>query len=543
MPLSSFTRPNSGASEYGEANPDRSLAEPVFRFLQRLRERVSTPDKDEAVIHVSSAISGAAIFYERLRYSIDYREEHLLRRHALERILRRRFELSQSVEESARSFLVELIHAQYLNNDSVKETTVERVQIILDKYASVFAVIDKARLRDKEEYKDWFLGIASAELEELLVPSPEDAGLVDLMTASVERDAPLAAWKLPTDLSHTLTFIAAHRALFAFDPPTIHFLLLQRSMPEWSSLTATKISEAFPTLLECHREVMAALKHPAGEKLWRALKSRAIVFHALHDVAKKRGSEAATVLQHEHSMAQEVGEVCHGYYRAARKRLYSSALRSTLYILVTKVFIALVIEAPLEQVIYKEVHMIPLLINLAFPAILMILLTMTMRLPGTANTKQVIEYLKTILYGSDRRVFPELKAPRASSDSLSFVYLLTFFLTFGLILWGLLNVGFAIISAGLFLFFLCVVSFFALRVRQPVRDLFVVKNKDNFFSLLIDFFSLPILSVGYWISLNSARVNVFLFLFDYFLEAPFKAFLLVTEDVLGFFREKREDIL
>lgn len=539
MPLSSLSKP----SAQSEISTERPLVEPVRQYLQSLRDHRPPATRDEAVIHVSSVVSGAAIFYERLRYSVDYREEHLLRRHALERILRRRFELSHTVEGMAQPFLVELIHAQYLKNDAVPESAVPTVQAILNRYAMALRSVEHSSYQNRDELKDWFLGLASAELEDLLVPAPEEAALVELMTSSVTRDNPLMAWQLPPEFVQTLTFVAAHRALYAFDPPTIHHLLLRRSYPAWESTPATDVRTIIPTLLEHRANMLAALKHPAGEKLWRALKSRAIVFHALGDVVKKHHGNP-DVLANEADVAQEVGQVCDGYYKAARRRLYASALRATFYILFTKVVIALVVEAPLEKLLYEEVRLLPLAINLVFPAALMITLAMATRLPGVSNTKQVIEFLKTILYGSDRRVFPELKVPRQNrSMSLSFVYAMTFLITFGLVVMGLLRLGFTAVSAGLFLFFLSVVSFFALRIRQPIRDLFVIRQRDTLFTLLIDFFSLPVLKVGQWISVTSSRFNVFLFLFDYFLEAPFKAFLLLTEDVLGFFREKREDIL
>ena len=148
------------------------------------------------------------------------------------------------------------------------------------------------------------------------------------------------------------------------------------------------------------------------------------------------------------------------------------------------------------------------------------------------------------MYGGDRRVFPKVKPPASASavsTSAFFIfYILVFTLTFGFLVWLLKTFGFTPIGTAFFLFFLCIVAFFALRIRQPVRDLFVEKHRENPFVGLIDFFSLPILSLGQVISLTSARLNVFLYLFDYFLEAPFKSFLLVFEDVLGSFREKRE---
>ncbi len=541
MPIQQLHRPSTSESEN---HVEHELTPALARFIDRVHTRAPIA-RDEPMIHVSSTLSGAAIFYERLRYSIDFREEHLLRRHALERILRRRFELTHTVEGEARQFLIELIHAQYLKNDAVPESAVSSVQKILDKYAAVFQLIEQTPLKEKEALKDWFYGLASAELEDFLSPSPEEDALVELMSAAVERDQPLKLWQLPADLERTLTFIATYRALFAFDVPTLNHLLLRRNFSEWEAAGPLEVNELFPSLLARRQEMNAALTHPAGERLWRVLKSRAIVFHALADAIKKSKDEAYVVLSHEERIHKEIQDICNGYYKAAGGRRYSSAVRSTLYILITKVIIALVIEAPLEQLLYNQVNTLALTINLSFPPVLMFVMTMFMRMPGDDNTKQVWEFTRTVLYGSDRRVFPELKVLRAAGETtgISTFYLLMFFVTYGLIAYWLLQFGFSVVSAGLFLFFLSVVSFFAMRVRQPIRDLFVSRPRDNVFTVIIDFFSLPILKVGRQISLTSARFNVFLFLFDYFLEAPFKAFLLLTEDVLGFFREKREDIL
>lgn len=527
-----------------ESTPARSLSAPLQAFLEHIARPRPTRAPDEPVIHVSSVLSGAASFYERLRYSIDYREAHLLRRHAFERILRRRLEITGAREELGKLFLVELVQAGYLKNDDVPEAIIPRVDRVLARYDAVLEDVENAPVRDKDGLKDWFLGLASAELEELLVPSPEDEAMVNLMTTVIEHDRPLAAWKLDEDLEATLIYIAAYRALFAFDPPTLHFLLLTRRLPSWGEDGAARVPLA--TLLKHHQAIARALQHPAGERLWRALKSRAIVFHGLSDVVKNAGDDPSALLSSPDRLRAEFEAVCKGYYQGARRRLYGSAGRAVIYVLLTKMIIAIGIEAPIERFLLGGVHEVPLMINLLFPPVLLAVVALVTRIPGETNTKQALGFLESIVWGGDRRVFPEVRRVRrsaAAATGLGAVYGFTFFLTFGLIAYGLLQIQFTFISITLFLFFLSVVSFFALRIRQPVRDLYVVRPRDNVFTLLIDFFSLPILRVGRWISTTSARFNVFLFFFDYFLEAPIKAVLLVSEDVLGFFREKRDDIV
>ena len=70
----------------------------------------------------------------------------------------------------------------------------------------------------------------------------------------------------------------------------------------------------------------------------------------------------------------------------------------------------------------------------------------------------------------------------------------------------------------------------------------IVEGKGNFFSPLFDMFFLPIIRVGRWISLRAPRVNIFLFFFDFIIEAPFKAAIKLIEGWLAFLREKKEEI-
>jgi hypothetical protein len=491
-------------------------------------------------------LSGAAAFYEGLRYSVDYRESHLLRRHALERILRRRLELTGHRDDIGKLFLVELVQSGYLKNDSVPESIIPEVNDIIKKYLAIMNLVSQANLSNQQDVIDWWLGVASAELEEFLAPAEGYRALVDLMTTAVEKDKPLAAWNLDKDQETTLIYIAAYRALFAFDPSTLHELLLLRSLPQWRKLQAADMPQYFAELSHQRELINLSLQHPATERLWRLFKTRAIVFQALFDLTKKAGAEAENWLTNPDKVATEISAICQGYYKTARSRLYGSAARATLYVFLTKVIIAIGIEAPLERFIFGEVPSLPLAINLIIPPLLLISAALFTSFPGANNTKRCLELAGTVLWGGNRRIVPEARVIRRSiamEQGLSVFYFLTFFITFGLIATGLSQIGFTWISTLLFLFFISVVSFFALRIRQPVRDLYVGRSSENIFTLLIDFFSLPILKVGRFISTTSARFNVFLFFFDYFLEVPFKSLLLLTEDVLGFFREKKEDIV
>lgn len=522
----------------------------VSQFSQRVidgKQRNNALSADVPVIRVSNAVSGAAHLYERLRYSVDYHEEHVLRRHALARILKRRFESMNGIGDSARSLLVELIHAGYLKNESVAESTAVNVQGVLDRYVALFDAIHISPCRDKNALIDWFTGVAAAELDEKLVPHPSETALIDLVIGQVQSDNPLRDWKLGPEEMRAQLLIAAYRALYVLDLPKLHYILLRERMPDWGALPVEGMVSILPTLLRHHQFIESAMQHAAGEQLFRIIKRRALVFHVLHDIVTFN-DEPNLLLADIKKLTTEIESTCQRYYKAERTRLWRSALRATFYILLTKVLVALVVEAPIEYALYgDDVSLAPLFINILFPPVLMFLLTATTRFPGGQNTSAVVKTVLSLVSGDGQRIFPQtIPVGRSSTVStwfLSFIYLIMFAVTFGAIGMSLSRVGFSVISIGFFVFFLSVVSFFAIRIRQPVRDLFVIPRRDNIFVALIEFFSLPILKVGRWISLTSSRFNVVLYLFDYFLEAPVKSFLLVTEDVLGFFRQKREDIL
>src|SRR3989338_8028031 len=74
--------------------------------------------RDEPLVSISTRTSTASFIYERMRNAVDYREEHLLRRNAIERALRRRLSIG-SGDELAEKLVTELIHARYLPNNAI----------------------------------------------------------------------------------------------------------------------------------------------------------------------------------------------------------------------------------------------------------------------------------------------------------------------------------------------------------------------------------------------------------------------------------------
>ena len=99
----------------------------------------SQKPKDTPAINVDEVTSRVAAFYEHIRTIVDWKEEHLMRRSAIIRKLKRRFlnlELNNfsEKEEIAEPLVLELIRGGHFPNDTIEESKIADVKNVIDKY-------------------------------------------------------------------------------------------------------------------------------------------------------------------------------------------------------------------------------------------------------------------------------------------------------------------------------------------------------------------------------------------------------------------------
>src|SRR3972149_10082589 len=75
----------------------------------------SRPD-DMSALSVSQTVSFFALVYEKVRNAVEFRDDHLILRAAIERILKRRFSLNPDGRGEAENLLRELLWARYFDN-------------------------------------------------------------------------------------------------------------------------------------------------------------------------------------------------------------------------------------------------------------------------------------------------------------------------------------------------------------------------------------------------------------------------------------------
>ena len=111
------------------SQPTEQLIEKYKTWYQSLQ-----PKEGVSTIHVDEVASRVAAFYEKIKGVVDWEEEHLLRKRAIERTLKRRLILNQENQEMAEPLVYELIRGGNFPNDAIPETKIGLVQKIINKY-------------------------------------------------------------------------------------------------------------------------------------------------------------------------------------------------------------------------------------------------------------------------------------------------------------------------------------------------------------------------------------------------------------------------
>lgn len=540
--------------EEGKGQPEAMHPGHVDAALARLLSTVThaktaaalKPDED--VITVSDTVSAAASAYEAIRNTLEYDEEHLLRRNAIRRILKRRLE-EEDTKQLASDLLRELIWARYLPNKKVPERMMDVVAGILDKYQPLFTEVRELD-RDRERALEWLIDLLSTELEYALVPPLVDEALASLAYQKLKErmvwSSPLIA-EADRDLQ---LYIAVHRMILKSNSATLRFRVFTLYYPNWAKAKRTEslvadVAAHLPTIIQ---SIERQLKHPGADPMARLVRRQTILFHLLRDVIEDN-TEAfrATVEAGQlSSLDGALSKAVKARYKRFYGRLRRSVIRAVLFLLLTKTLLAVLIELPYEQLVLQTTDKFPIIVNILFHPFLLGFLGLTVRVPEKKNTELILTKIHGLLgMGKDFTVTFKTRRPWASgaaSAIFKFLYSVMFLVTVGAISWFLWSLAFNVVSIVFFLFFLSLVMFFGYKIRSGKKDLLVMEQTSGFLAFLSDLVFLPVIRAGRWLAMRAPRINIFLFFFDFIVEAPFKGMIRLIESWIAFLREKKEEI-
>jgi hypothetical protein len=482
-------------------------------------------------VHVVGAGGALTAAYEQLRNAAEYTEEHLLLQRAIRRFYRRLF-LSRDERMAARSgeeLVVELTLAGYIANDSIPVSVVESINQLAVQYYTARMTLGLAKPRTDV----WTLDVLAVEIEALINDSTKHDLFVQFCHSHFMQslDHEVAFDKAQPDFEVAL-FVAIHKALLRSDEASIRTSLLRRFNQTPANIDAyqatnQKLDELFNSELV--------------DKLFRMVRRQGAPFRVLWRMVDEQGDiDQVLVSRTKFLSAYELQVTTE--YQELSTRINKGIVKSVIFLIITKLLIGLSIEVPYDLWVHGSIIWLALGINLVFPPVYMILLRLTMALPGAANTRVMVDTIDRLFYGSENSVSVSRSAKSSFGAAYNTVYALFFIIVFGGVGFGLWKLGFSIVHLAIFFIFLSTASFLGFRLSRMVRDLEVVDADQNSVTTVRDFLYMPFVIVGRWISDKYASVNIVAMILDMLIELPLKTVLRLVRQWGAFITSKKDEL-
>ncbi len=530
-------------------------AKRLFQVIYREQNKAED-EEDVPRIKVSDLISRLAFYYEKIRNSVDYKEEYLLRKSSILRVLKRQIIIEAQLktleaEDIANNLLVELIRAGYLPNNKLPETKISEIALVIDKYLklrkeSLSKISDD---RQKNEISKWILAVASAEIEEKLCVDPVSQTIVNNMFKLLSKHVVLPDDSIYRPDKEIQIYLSIHRIFMKFDNDMLEFLLLKYFNANWEKATDEEITYLSNRLGDTGKAISEQMNHPLAAQINKLVGHYSVYYTILNDVITDDPVRVYEDIKEDpKAFPRLVKKFTLKRYHESKVKLRRAAVRSIIYIFLTKMILALILEIPVTLWLGEILNYTSLAINVAFPPLLLFLIVLFTRMPSEANTRRIVQGVEEIVFKEKEKkepiiLKPPAKRKRGISGVFTVIYAATFLITFGLVIYILNRIHFTFVSIVIFLFFLTLVSFFSLRIRKVAREMYILEGKESIFSFVTDFFYVPIIEVGKWLNEKFSRLNFFVLILDFIIEAPFKVFVGIAEDWTKYVKERKEEIM
>lgn len=546
-----LTHENADKNPYAKG-ADIAISEYAKALLKSWEAGVVKTSVSANRISVSQTVSFIAFIYEKMRNAVEFREEHLIRRASIERIIKRRMLLNENGRNISELLIKELLWARYYENNTLGEEKIAEVQLIIDKYFFLRNEISSGRSgKEQEKIASFMLEVLSCEIEECLSPNPRREAFTNFVYQMIRPHvAPFEDDFLTRDI---LVYIAVERTFAHSDDPLIRYNLLKLMLPEITEITWKTADKILPKMLEVYQDIERNLYHPMSDKMRNWVKKQIPPFMILLDLFTQNTNNIESIITDESLLKQKVDQSCRNRYEETKSRLRRTGIRSFIYILLTKVIFALLLEIPYDLYVMKGLSYVPITINVIFPPALMTLIILTVTVPGDENTRKIYNLILSIISENphdpkyiqnaiklDTKI--KVRSPFFTA-AFTVLYLGTYLLSFGSIIYVLTKLNFNPVSQGIFIFFVTLVTFFAFKVISITQE-YLVTDHDGPLTPIFDLFFLPVMRVGQWLSGEVlTKLNILIFFFDFIIEMPLKAIVEVIDEWAKFVRLKKEEIV
>lgn len=491
---------------------------------------------------VNPIASELAAWYEKLRTAIENRDEEVILRSAIERIIRRRLILGGNGKTVARPLIRELIWARYFPDESIGDDKVKEVETTIDLYLQLRNLVPLHNKVGDRELNEWIYQLMASDLEDKLSPTPKKEAMISYIFHNISR---MVTIKDDTEeVRDVQVFIAIRKAYAKEDLPFLRYNLFRQY---FGDLTSNSIEDIGKRFSEGKKMIDKQLNYKSRAKIFEFVKRQIPPFLILDDIMMKYEGKFRGLIANEEEFTQVITETCDARYANISGKVRRAIIRSIIFILLSKVFLALTVEGTYDRFVYGHILWHVVALNIGIPVAMMIVISFFMKAPGKDNTQRIVNRIKSVIFDGDPQlgrplIFSTKPKTRSFLDTIfTIVWLGTYAISFGLIIYILSRLDFNPVSQGLFIFFFAIITFLSYRISQTA-NLYTVKDRSSLATPFIDFFFMPIARVGRYLAEGVQSVNIFIFVLDMLIETPLKGLIAFFEQWFFFLHSKREDL-
>ncbi|MBN2100571.1 hypothetical protein JW710_01605 [Candidatus Dojkabacteria bacterium] len=535
---------------------------PEFSELLGYYNRVREFESKDTVspIHVDELASRVAVVYEKIRQIIDWKDEHLIRRMAIERSLKRSMISKISGidvlpgatgENLAEPLVMEIIRGGHLPNDKIPKTKIAHVTAALNKYIYILNNnnVGPLAVKTRVNFYNWILEVAACEIEEILSPPLKENGMMNFMTNMINKRLKL----LPDNYVSAedrviLTYIAVQRTLYNLDDPIISYNILKYKYPKWISDPNSLIREIAANSVGVWKEIEDYLSDKRGAEFYKVCEKYDAAYLVLGDALSYISSEKLhfeDVCSDWERLRDVIRKAYDERLSTLKSRLTRSAIYSTLSIFLAGGLSLFVFEVPLAALFYGHFSPIAVVVDIMIPTVLMFLLVITIRPTRKDNFERVLEEIRKIIYVTDDLDTYEVQFNKKGKTFINLLFGFSYFIvtvvSFGLVFylfyiakvpWTSLYVDTANIA---------IIVFAALVIRQKAKEVTIEENAGAA-DFLIDIFSIPLAKLGQWLASKWKEYNIFSVFFTVVVDYPIMTIVGLIEDWRNFLKDKKSAI-
>lgn len=547
------------SNNFGILNP--AILNLVKNYRQSLAPK---PEEEIATIHVDEIASKVAKFYEIIRRVVDWKEENVLRRSAIERILKRSliseiprvgFVFHNGTENVAEILVKELIRGGHLPNDSIPQLKIPLVQKIIEKYLYLLKNAPYSQdplsfpLKKKVNFYNWLLAIAACEIEENLTPPQKENALIETMTILMnERIRIIPQGKIEEKEKFIQTYIAAHRTLFDLDDSIITYKLLIYQFPKWKEANEIFLKEFNQNIFKIWEILEKQLQHPTRKDFFNICERTDTVFTILGDILdsfKQNPEKIEEALASKETLKKLITKFYNQRLATLKSRLFRIAIYSSLSVFFSNFFTYFIVEVPLANLFYEGFSFFAAAIDFLIPTLVMFVLVALIKPPRPENLNKVIETAFKFIYPNQPKDIYEIKIEKKRNIILSLIigvlYFLGGILILGATAWIFYKARIPTTSVILDTAMISLNVFAALIIRNKAKEL-TVEEKTTFGEFILDTLSVPVAKIGSFLANKWREYNIVSVFLSAFVEIPFITLVDFIESWSEFIKERKAEI-